>query len=139
MKRHLGTAVLAAAAAVFVALAPTQLRAQGSMGGMTPMGVKIDTTSLGPTLATTAGMTLYTFGSDTVAGKSVCNGQCATNWPAVAASGDAQAMGDWSVITRDDGTKQWAYKGKPLYTFKNDAKPGDTMGNGRGKWMAAKP
>jgi predicted lipoprotein with Yx(FWY)xxD motif len=138
MKLHLGKIAFVAAAAAFVTLAPARADAQG-MGGMTPAGIKVDTTSLGPTLATTAGMTLYTYGSDTVPGKSMCNGQCATNWPAASASADAKAMGDWSVVTRDDGSKQWAYKGKPLYTFKNDAKAGDVMGNGRGKWMAAKP
>jgi predicted lipoprotein with Yx(FWY)xxD motif len=24
-------------------------------------------------------------------------------------------------VTRDDGSKMWAYKGKPLYTFARDA------------------
>ena len=134
MKLHLGKAVLTTAAVAMVALAPTTSAAQG-----TPVGIKIDTTSLGPTLATAAGMTLYTFESDTVPGKSMCNGRCATTWPAATAPADANPMGDWTIITRDDGTKQWAYKGQPLYTFKNDAKPGDVAGNGRGKWMAAKP
>jgi predicted lipoprotein with Yx(FWY)xxD motif len=138
MKLHLEKIAFVAAAAALVSLAPAQVHAQG-MGNMLPTGIKVDTTTLGPTLATTAGMTLYTFGSDTVPGKSVCNGQCATNWPAVVAAGDAKAMGDWTIVTRDDGGKQWAYKGMPLYTFKNDAKAGDVMGNGRGKWMAAKP
>jgi len=134
MKLRLGKVVLATATVAMAALAPTTSLAQG-----TPAGIKIDTTSLGPTLATAAGMTLYTFGSDTVAGKSVCNARCATTWPAAAAPADAQPMGDWTIITRDDGTKQWAYKGHPLYTFMNDAKPGDVMGNGRGKWTVAKP
>ena len=61
------------------------------------------------------GMTLYTFDKDS-GGKSVCNDKCAQNWPPLAAETGAMASGDWSVITRDDGTQQWAYKGKPLYT-----------------------
>ena len=61
------------------------------------------------------GMTLYTFDRDPVGGgKSVCNGPCAANWPPLAAGADAKASGDWSIVTRDDGTKQWAYKGAPL-------------------------
>ena len=36
----------------------------------------------------------------------------------------ATASGDWSVVTRDDGSKQWAYKGKPLYTWVKDQKAG---------------
>src|SRR6187551_3141243 len=59
-------------------------------------------------------MTLYTFDKDT-AGKSVCNGQCATNWPPVMAADGVTLSGDYSTITRDDGKKQVAYKGKPLY------------------------
>lgn len=66
------------------------------------------------------GKPLYTFARDTTAGKSVCNAQCATNWPALAAAADAKDDGDWTVVTRDDGSKQWAYKGKPLYTFARD-------------------
>ena len=55
------------------------------------------------------------------------------------ASADAKASGDWSVVTRDDGAKQWAYKGKPLYTWSKDAKPGDKTGdNVNSVWHTAK-
>jgi predicted lipoprotein with Yx(FWY)xxD motif len=63
---------------------------------------------------------LYTFARDTTPGKSACNGQCATAWPPLAAAADAKDDGDWTVVTRDDGSKMWAYKGKPLYTFARD-------------------
>jgi predicted lipoprotein with Yx(FWY)xxD motif len=88
-----------------------------------------------------SGMTLYTFDKDvTDSGKSVCNGPCATNWPPlVAAQGDS-ANGDFSVITRDDGSKQWAVKGKPVYYWVKDSKPGDKTGDGFNKvWQVARP
>ena len=87
------------------------------------------------------GMTLYTFDKDTASsGKSVCNGPCATNWPPLMAAAGAAGSGDWSVITRDDGSKQWAYKGKPLYFWAKDQKPGDRTGDGFNKvWQLAKP
>jgi predicted lipoprotein with Yx(FWY)xxD motif len=66
------------------------------------------------------GKALYTFARDTTPGKSACNGQCATNWPPLAAAADAKDDGQWSVVTRDDGAKMWAYKGKPLYTYVRD-------------------
>lgn len=90
---------------------------------------------------TPAGMTLYTFDRDTAAsGKSVCNGPCATNWPPLAAPADARASGDWSVVTRDDGSRQWAYKGKPLYGWAKDSKPGDRSGDGvNNVWRIARP
>ena len=89
----------------------------------------------------TAGMTLYTFDKDaTGSGKSVCNGTCAVAWPPVIAADMAMATGDWSIITRDDGAKQWAYKGKPLYTWVKDTKPGDKTGDGVGNaWRIARP
>lgn len=86
------------------------------------------------------GMTLYTFDRDaTGSGKSVCNGPCATNWPPLQAEGTAPG-GDYSVVQRDDGSKQLAYKGKPLYYWIKDAKPGDKSGDGVNQvWRAARP
>jgi predicted lipoprotein with Yx(FWY)xxD motif len=84
----------------------------------------------GGMLVNTAGMTLYTFDNDPAGGgKSVCNGPCAGNWPPVMATADDKAEGDWTIITRDDGSKQWAFKGKPLYLYKADTKPGDKSGD----------
>ena len=52
----------------------------------------------------------------------------------------ATAEGKYTVIDRTDGTKQWAYKGKPLYLFAKDAKPGDRTGdNVRDIWHVVKP
>ena len=85
------------------------------------------------------GMTLYTFDKD-AAGKSACNGPCATNWPPLLAMDGDAASGDYSIITRDDGKKQWALKGKPLYYWVKDQKPGDTTGDGfNSVWHVAKP
>ena len=86
----------------------------------------------GGVLVDSAGMTLYTFDKDPVgAGKSVCNGpSCTVNWAPLKAAADDKAGGDFTVISRDDGSKQWAYKGKPLYLFSKDQKPGDNAGDG---------
>lgn len=90
------------------------------------------------TLTNAKGMTLYTFDKDS-GGKSMCNGGCATNWPPLMAAADAKPAGDMSVITRDDGAKQWAYMGKPVYTWSKDTKPGDKTGDGVGGfWHVAK-
>lgn len=87
------------------------------------------------------GMTLYTFDKDAAnSGKSVCNGPCATNWPPLfAMDGDAPA-GDYGIVVRDDGKKQWSFKGKPLYFWIKDQKPGDKTGNGvNNVWRTAAP
>jgi predicted lipoprotein with Yx(FWY)xxD motif len=89
-------------------------------------------------LTSTAGMTLYTFDKD-ASGKSACNGPCANNWPPLKAAADAKASGDWTIITRDDGSKQWAIKGKPLYSYSKDTKAGEKSGdNFNNLWHVAK-
>jgi predicted lipoprotein with Yx(FWY)xxD motif len=86
-------------------------------------------------------MTLYIFDRDiTGSGKSMCNDNCAKNWPPLLAPSNAKPIGAWNAITRDDGSKQWAYQGKPLYYWAQDSKPGDTSGDGvGGAWHVAKP
>lgn len=120
-------------AAVF-ALAAGGALAQGAAPA------KVADTSKGQAFVDPKGMTLYTFDKDT-SGKSACNGQCATNWPPLMASAGATAQGDWALLKRDDGSTQWAYKGKPLYTWAKDTKPGDATGDGaaNGAWHIAHP
>jgi predicted lipoprotein with Yx(FWY)xxD motif len=128
MKQILRPAILAAALiAASAALAQTAAPA------------KVADTSKGKALVDAKGMTLYTFDRD-AAGKSACNGQCAQNWPPLMAASSASASGDWSVVTRDDGSKQWAYKGKPLYLWVKDTKPGEVTGDGvNNVWHVAMP
>ena len=87
------------------------------------------------------GMTLYTFDRDAPgSGKSECNGPCATNWPPLTASAGDKASTDWTIVARDDGSRQWAYKGKPVYFWVKDAKRGDRTGDGvNNVWHLARP
>jgi predicted lipoprotein with Yx(FWY)xxD motif len=76
---------------------------------------------------------LYTFDKDEP-GKSNCVDRCLAAWPALTASAGAKPVGKWSVITRPDGSSQWAYESKPVYTFVRDSEgvaTGDGMG---GAW-----
>ena len=119
----LGFAVLLVAGAAAFAAAPAKTMA----------------TAAGKVWTDDKGMTLYTFDKDEK-GKSNCYDQCAKNWPPFAATADAKAEGDWTIIDRTDGTKMWAYGGKPLYTFAKDSKPGDVTGDlVGGVWHVAKP
>jgi predicted lipoprotein with Yx(FWY)xxD motif len=95
----------------------------------------------GGMLVNTAGMTVYTFDKDVAgSGKSTCNGPCATLWLAVMAAADAKPEGDMTIVTRDDGAKQWAYTGKPVYLYSADTKPGDKTGdNFKDVWHVIKP
>src|SRR5689334_18166349 len=92
----------------------------------------------GGVMTDSAGMTLYSFDKD-AGGKSSCNGPCAAIWPPLLVAGDAKASPDWTIVTRDDGTKQWAFKGKPIYKYSKDTKTGDATGDGfNGVWHAVK-
>jgi predicted lipoprotein with Yx(FWY)xxD motif len=120
---------------LFLALATAALMA-GSGIAMSQPATTADGALTGPN-----GMTLYTFDRDAAgSGKSVCNGPCATLWPPLPASDMDKASGDYAVIVRDDGKKQWAYKGKPLYYFSRDTKAGDKTGDGFNQiWKTARP
>ena len=74
------------------------------------------------------GMTLYTYDQDPV-GKATCADDCAKTWLPVAAPKGAKPVGDWSLLARADGTRQWAYRGKALYTNIKDVDPGSIWGN----------
>lgn len=104
-----------------------------------------DVGSLGKVLVTPAGLTLYTFKSDTPnSGKSACSGACAGTWPALTTTAatvaaPAGVTGTFALITRDDGSKQVTFNGQPLYRYAADAAPGDAKGDGVGTvWFAAK-
>lgn len=121
------------------ALGVLMLAAGAAAAGEMPGMVKTGDSSLGSVLTDTKGMTLYYFDKD-VAGKSNCNGKCAAAWPPLMAGGGAKVTGDFSIVVRDDGGKQWAHKGLPLYGWVKDKAPGDTTGHRVGdKWTVAKP
>jgi len=85
-----------------------------------------------------AGMTLYTFDKDS-ADTSNCYGGCATNWPPYLVASGVKKKGNWGMIERKDGAKQWTFKGQPLYTWIGDKEVGDTNGDGvKGVWHIAK-
>jgi len=130
MRMAIAVAMLAA---VVLGLGTAIARADEDYGPL-----KVQQTKIGKVLADPKGMTLYTFDKDT-SGKSMCVGECAEYWPPVKAAADAKPTGDLTIITRADGSKQWADDGKPLYTYVKDKKPGDVTGdNFKGVWHVVK-
>ena len=125
------TALLAACGTAYQSSAP----ARAPAGASTPT-VAADGSLVGPD-----GRTLYQFARDTSgSGQSACVDTCAVNWPALGVAASAMPLGDYTIITRADGRKQWAYKGLPLYYYIKDTKPGDKMGAGvGGVWKVARP
>ncbi len=81
--------------------------------------------------ADAAGYTLYTYDAGAKGG--ACTGMCLVGWKPFAAGALSRGMGDWGVLSNEDGTRQWAYKGKPIYRFLADAHPGEAMGETTGE------
>jgi predicted lipoprotein with Yx(FWY)xxD motif len=102
-----------------------------------------DNATLGRTvLTTTKGRTLYSLSVETH-GRFVCTGSCLASWkpllvpPAVTPKGPVKL----GTVHRPDGKTQVTFKGRPLYSFNGDVKPGEANGEGLkdvGTWHAAK-
>jgi len=141
MKTFSVALVFLAVGFVLVISQPASAQGRGRGGNQMPAGVMAMKAPDGSMMLHDAkGMTLYTFAKD-APGVSNCNDNCAKNWPPLMAAADAMPVGDWTIVTRADGTRQWAYKGMPLYGWIKDAKPGDMTGNGvgNGAWKTAVP
>lgn len=122
------------AAAITALALPPVVQAEDYAAG----AIKTMQTTKGEVLTDEKGMTLYTFDKD---GKdtSSCYDGCAAKWPPLTAEASAKAEAPFSLVTRKDGSKQWAHEGKPLYLWQSDKKPGDVTGDGvGGVWHVAK-
>jgi predicted lipoprotein with Yx(FWY)xxD motif len=125
---------------------------EGPREAALPPGIGVLWTSEGPVFTDPAGMTLYVTLLDAKPGQSQCNDvhyreargprhpaggpvpdadrrrSCAQKWPPLLAAADAAPSGRWSLLARSDGTRQWAYDGKPLYRSIRDQRPGERNG-----------
>ncbi len=85
------------------------------------------------------GLRFYVWDKD-APGKSNCNKECAFAWPPLYAEPESKPTGDWTVIKRDEGKVQWAYKNRPVYMLFHDS-PREPQGNGQenGTWHILEP
>lgn len=79
-------------------------------------------------LANLSGLTLYVFDID-VANESRCYDGCAIIWPPTIVKPGERVSAPFGVTTRRDGSSQLTLAGRPLYTYVDDAKPGDINGD----------
>jgi len=82
------------------------------------------------------GRGVYTYSGDKVPNETTCFAQCRLLWPPIFADDTAKPKGSFTIIVRkDDGKRQWVFKGKPLYRWVSDVKRGDAGGDGvAGVW-----
>lgn len=121
---------------------PTRGATPAAAGDMVVAVAEAD--GFGEILVDERGYALYTFDQDTAgSGASSCSGGCASAWPPLEApdeepAGPADLPAELSTITRDDGSLQVTYDGRPLYLYGGDAKAGDVTGDGvGGVWHVA--
>ncbi len=112
-----------------------------SASSQTASGTIVQTktaSNVGQYLADSSGNALYTYGGDT-SGVSNCTGSCLYSWPVYDASSAPTSLPtNVTIITRSDSSKQYAYKGMPLYTFSSDS-AGRVTGDGVSNFHIAKP
>lgn len=85
------------------------------------------------------GKPLYTFDADTTPNQSTCLAECAQQFPPVVALRDARSYSDWSIVTRADGVKQWAYQGKPLHRYSGEDPQGQPYSGSTASLTAEDP
>jgi len=141
MKRSRKFMALVVCALMVCAVAITS-RAEAA-GDETPAVKIAEKEGIGRYLTDPSGMTLYYFTKDTPT-TSACTGPCVDKWPLFHSEVSVVPAGcdvsDFDVINREDGKKQSTYKGKPLYYYYRDEKPGDTTGQGAGGvWYVVAP
>ena len=91
--------------------------------------VRLVSSAQGVVLTDFAGFTLYAFEGDAADDGQTCSDEgCEIEWLPVVAPALALDVGDFSVVTRADGSRQWAYLGQPLYRYSSDLLPGDVHG-----------
>jgi predicted lipoprotein with Yx(FWY)xxD motif len=138
-----------AAAVLFGAAACGSSASSG--GSAAPTVATRQSASLGTTVLVNAkGHTLYTLSAERN-GRFICTSSstipgsaatCTSIWHPLMAHGSVSGAGVSSLgtIARPDGGRQVTYRGLPLYTFAQDARPGQAAGDGFrdvGVWHAA--
>jgi len=100
---------------------------------MIPPGFAIKTTTTGRLLTTDKNFSVYVYGEDTST-VSMCDAGCARTWIPVSAPAMAREQGEWSIIERSPGVRQWAFREKPLYTYVLDSRSWSLEGSDISDW-----
>lgn len=99
---------------------------------------KVDT-AIGPVIGGSPdNKTLYFFDKDTP-NFSNCNDGCATAWPPFMVADPTLVTATLTMVSRSNGSKQWAIAGKPVYFWAGDQKAGDTTGSEVPDWTVVTP
>lgn len=98
-----------------------------------PPGFSIRSSFNGRMLATDRSESVYGYEGDT-ADSSSCRADCLAKWKPVLAPSLARAQGEWSLLERSPGERQWVFRGKPLYTYILDSGTWSQQGSDEPGW-----
>ncbi len=98
-----------------------------------PPGFRVENSALGRMLQTDRGFSIYASDADE-AGKSHCDASCTQTWVPMPAPASVRPHGDWTIIERSPGNRQWAFRGKPLYRYALDERAGSLAGSDERGW-----
>jgi len=98
-----------------------------------PPGFAVKTTSLGRMITTDRNYAVYALDGEGP-GNILCRGACLDRWTPLLAPGLAIAQGDWTIVERAPGQRQWAFHGSPVYTHRLDTHPWSQQGSDEAGW-----
>lgn len=110
--------------------------------------LSLESSPVGPILATGTGHTLYDFALDRPGHSACTSSVCVVAWPPLIVHGPPTVAHGVrrslvGTITRPGGTEQVTYAGHPLYTWSGDTSPGMVTGqalnNAGGLWYVLGP
>jgi predicted lipoprotein with Yx(FWY)xxD motif len=98
-----------------------------------PPGFAVKTTSIGRMLTTSANAAVYAR-EDESSAEIRCREACTTRWQPLEAPALARELGEWTVIDRGAGERQWAFRDQPLYTHRLDTENWSQEGSDEPGW-----
>lgn len=99
-----------------------------------PPGLTVRTTALGRLLVTVDGSYSVYDSDQDERNHSNCDAACTETWKPVLAPASARAHGAWTVVERQPGIWQWAFRGRPIYTYALDKNPRSQAGSDVPAW-----
>lgn len=98
-----------------------------------PPGFRVASTSVGRMLATDDSSSVYAFEEDSPTAVA-CIDDCLRRWEPLLAPALAREEGNWRILERSPGVRQWVYRDQPLYRYRRDRDGWSQLGSDEPGW-----
>jgi predicted lipoprotein with Yx(FWY)xxD motif len=99
-----------------------------------PPGFRVRSTINGRMLLTDKRYSVYASDADEPNKSNCVTDSCLERWQPILAPESAQPQGEWSIVQRAPGVRQWAFRKKPLYTYVRDTRFQSQEGSDEPGW-----